>query len=59
MNIIWLLRMARWARRPPGWRTVRLWLIVIAIGLGVAGVEHVFGWPEVLTLEPRRWILRP
>jgi len=59
MNIIWLLRMARWARRPPGARTVRLWLIVIGIGLAIAGVELFFGWPEALTLEPRRSVFRP
>ena len=59
MNINWLLRMARWARRPPGWRPVRLWLIVIGIGLALFGIEHVLGWPEALTLEPRRSVLRP
>ena len=51
--------MARWARRPPGPRTVRLWLIVIGIGLALAGIELFFGWPEALTLEPRRSIMRP
>jgi hypothetical protein len=51
--------MARWARRPPGPRTVRLWLIVIGVGLGLAGIELFFGWPEALTLEPRRSIMRP
>jgi len=59
MNILWLLRMARWARRPPGPRTVRLWLAVIGIGLALAGIELLFGWPEALTLEPGRWIARP
>lgn len=59
MNITWLLRMARWARRPPGPRTVRLWLVVIGAGLAIAGIEVFFGWPEALTLEPRRSILRP
>ncbi|MDZ7710485.1 MAG: hypothetical protein U5K36_10790 [Roseovarius sp.] len=59
MNIIWLLRMARWARRPPGPRMVRLVLIVIGAGLAIAGIEFFFGWPEALTLEPRRSILRP
>ncbi|PKQ11908.1 MAG: hypothetical protein CVT70_11610 [Alphaproteobacteria bacterium HGW-Alphaproteobacteria-1] len=59
MNITWLLRLARWARRPPGPRTVRLWLIVIGIALSIAGIEYLFGWPEALTLEPRRSVLRP
>jgi len=59
MNITWLLRMARWARRPPGRRTVRLWLIVIGAGVAIAGIEILFGWPDALTLEPRRWIVGP
>jgi len=59
MNITWLLRLAKWARRPPGPRTVRRWLIVIGIGLAIVGIEHVFGWPEALTLEPRRSVFRP
>ncbi len=59
MNIIWLLRMARWARRPPGPRTVRLWLIVIVIALAIAGIEAFLGWPDALTLEPRRSVFRP
>ncbi|MET4127188.1 hypothetical protein [Roseovarius sp. MBR-6] len=59
MNITWLLRLARWARRPPGPRTVRLWLIVIGIALTIAGIEFFLGWPEALTLEPRRSVFRP
>jgi hypothetical protein len=59
MNITWLLRLARWARRPPGPRTVRLWLIVIGAGLAIAGIEFFLGWPEALRLEPRRSVLRP
>lgn len=59
MKIVWLLRMARWARRPPGPRTVRLWLIVIAVGLAIVGIEHFLGWPDALTLEPRRSVWRP
>ncbi|HKL64796.1 MAG TPA: hypothetical protein VJ886_01700 [Roseovarius sp.] len=51
--------MARWARHPPGPRAVRLWLIVIGAALAIAGIEVFFGWPEALTLEPRRSILRP
>ncbi|MAU53101.1 MAG: hypothetical protein CMN17_12185 [Roseovarius sp.] len=59
MNIAWLLRLARWARRPPGPRTVRLWLIVIGLALAIAGIEHFLGWPEALTMEPRRSVFRP
>jgi len=59
MTITWLLRMARWARRPPGRRTVLLWLVVLWVALAIAGVEHFLGWPEALTLEPRRSAVRP
>jgi hypothetical protein len=38
---------------------VRLWLIVIGIALTIAGIEFFLGWPEALTLEPRRSVFRP
>lgn len=53
MNMFWFLRMARWARNPPGPRQVRLVLIVIAITLVVVGIEYFFGWPDSLSVEPR------
>lgn len=49
MNPIWFLRMAKWARRPPSARTVALWAVVVALCLGIAGFELLFGWPEALT----------
>lgn len=51
MNYTWLLRMARWARKPPSAAHVRLVLGVVAICLALYGIEHFFGWPEFLTLE--------
>lgn len=54
MSLTWLLRMARWARNPPGPARVRLMLIAIALIVGVAGIEYLFGWPAALSLEPRR-----
>lgn len=55
MTPIWLMRMARWVRNPPSPARVRLVLGVIALCLGVAAIEYVWGWPEMLT--PQR--IRP
>lgn len=59
MNMTWLLRMARWARNPPGPARVRLMLIVIGLVALIAGVEYVIGWPDALSLEPRRGFNMP
>ncbi|MGI3209595.1 hypothetical protein ACROSR_00600 [Roseovarius tibetensis] len=59
MNITWLLRMARWARNPPGPARVRLMLIVIGLVALIAGIEYVIGWPDALSLEPRRGLNMP
>ena len=58
MTITWILRIARWARRPPGPRKVRLWLIVLGLALSIGRIEYLFGWPDMLLLEPRRSVLR-
>lgn len=52
MPLTWLLRMAKWVRRPPSPRQVALVLGVIAVCLLLAGVEYLVGWPEALTLNP-------
>ncbi len=52
MNMLtWLLRASRWVRHPPSAGRVKLVLAVIAVGLLLAGYEHVFGWPEALTVN--------
>ena len=51
MNPRHLLRMARWARRPPSERRVKLVLGIIAVCLLVFGVERILGWPDWLTLN--------
>jgi len=51
VNLRWLLRAARWARRPPKETTVKLVLGVIAAALLLAGVEHFLGWPDWLTVN--------
>ena len=59
MNIMWLLRMARWARHPPSRARRRMILVVLGIALAIIGIEYFFGWPETLTLEPQRRYWRP
>lgn len=56
MNPIWLLRLTRWARRPPGRRLQIIVGTVLVAAILLWGIEHFFGWPEALTPEriPRR-----
>lgn len=42
----WLLRASRWARRPPSTSRVILVLVVIAICLGIAGIDRFVGLPD-------------
>ncbi|SFN38864.1 hypothetical protein SAMN04487859_101332 [Roseovarius lutimaris] len=59
MNIMWLLRMARWARNPPSRAYRRMLLVVLGFVLVIGGIEYFLGWPEALTLEPQRRFWRP
>ena len=54
MNLIWLVRMARWARHPASWGRVKLVLGVIAACLALVAFEHFVGWPEALTVDRLR-----
>jgi hypothetical protein len=58
VNPHWLMRMALWARRPPGWRRVRFVLAIVALCLLLVALERVFGWPDALSPDraPQRWI---
>lgn len=51
MNPRHFLRMARWARRPPSEKRVRLVLAVLVICAVIYGVEWFFGWPAWLTIR--------
>ncbi|MFT7058569.1 MAG: hypothetical protein ACJASV_001070 [Pseudorhodobacter sp.] len=51
MNFRLLLRMARWARKPPSEGHVKLVLGVVAFCLLLFGIEYFFGWPDWLTLD--------
>lgn len=53
MNLRWMLRMARWAHRPPSQQRVVLVLSVLAACLVLAGIEWLWGWPEWLSVPVR------
>ena len=53
MNPLWFLRMARWARRPPSQGRVILVLVVVALCVSLAGIEHFWGWPDWLRVNGR------
>ncbi len=46
-----LIRMARWAHRPPSWRMVKFVLALLTALLAVAAIEKWVGWPEWMTAE--------
>lgn len=48
------VRMAKWARHPPSARRVRLVLVVLALCLALAAIEHWIGWPDALTVNKLR-----
>jgi len=49
LNTRWLVRMARWAHRPPSPRRVVFVLAVLAAVLALAAIEQLLGWPDWLT----------
>ncbi|MCZ0810933.1 hypothetical protein N5A93_01705 [Roseovarius sp. EGI FJ00037] len=51
--------MARWAQNPPSGRQVRFVLAIILICLALLAYEHVFGWPETLSTDPRGRLWKP
>ena len=54
MNPLHLLRMARWARRPPSAKRVMLVFGVVAVALVIAGLDWMGWWPEWARTEPIR-----
>ena len=51
------MRMARWARNPPGEKRVKLVLAAIIIALAIWGLEQLFGtpgWMQIEGLKPDR-----
>ena len=55
MNLRWIVRASKWARNPPSEKMVKLVFGVIAGALVLIGIEYFLGWPEWLTVnEPRK-----
>ena len=58
MNLRWMVRAARWARNPPSEKMVKLVFGIIAAGLVLVGIEYFIGWPEWLTVNDTRGLIR-
>ena len=50
-NLNWLVRASQWVRNPPSEKRVILVLVVVGLGLAIAGLEHFGLWPEWAKLE--------
>lgn len=46
-----LLRMARWAHKPPSEKRVKRVAVIILICLAIFGAEYFGLWPDALTAE--------
>ena len=51
MNLVWLMRMAKWARHPPSPARDKFVLAIVEACLTLSGVELIWGWPEALTVN--------
>ncbi|MDD8023990.1 MAG: hypothetical protein PHX82_12880 [Paracoccaceae bacterium] len=46
MNPNWLLRMAKWARRPPSILQVKIAAVAVAVVLAIVALDHFGLWPD-------------
>ncbi|MGR3662012.1 MAG: hypothetical protein ACU0CA_12635 [Paracoccaceae bacterium] len=46
-----MLRMTKWARKPPSIQRVKMVAAIIVACLLLFGFERLFGWPEWLTVD--------
>lgn len=51
MNLTWLLRMAKWARRPPSMKQVKIGAVVLALAVAIWGLDAAGLWPDWARLE--------
>lgn len=51
MNLTWLMRMARWSRRPPSMQHVMIGAVVLAIALAIWGLDAMGWWPDWARVE--------
>jgi len=49
MNLLWFLRMSKWARNPPSAQRVVFVFSIIAVALCIFALEYFGWWPEALT----------
>lgn len=59
MNPLWLMRMAKWARRPPSLRQVQIGAVVLALALAIWGLEALGLWPDWARIEKTPRLPRP
>lgn len=53
-NLIWLLRARRWLQHPPSAGRVMLVLAILAVVLGIAGLQHFGWWPDWAVMDRPR-----
>jgi len=58
MRLLGLLRMAKWARKPPSAKRVKLVAGVLALCLVLFAIEYIWGWPDALTPNQMRGGIR-
>ena len=61
MNLIWLMRAAKWVRRPPSMTQVRILFSVLALAAAIWGLDHFGLWPDWARIDPKeaRRTMRP
>ena len=52
--MIWLMRMATWARNPPSPGRVKAVLAIFAVCLLIVGIEALGWWPDWATAQRMR-----
>jgi hypothetical protein len=51
VNLNWLLRMAKWARRPPSMLQLKIAAVAVAAVLTIIALDHFGLWPEWAQME--------
>lgn len=54
MNLMWLVRMARWVRHPPSMRQLYIVLTVVAVVVVIVTLEWAGLWPDWAQMERPR-----
>jgi hypothetical protein len=51
--MMWLMRMARWVRRPPSLLQVKIVAVVIALAIVIVVLGKTGYWPEWARMDPK------